>query len=75
MSWIDYGLGGLRSETLDLLDAVDDLSDLYRGLLGGASCSDSSRQALLRHWDRLSLAETGEFLAGLGGPGGTRRAP
>ena len=76
MSWIDFGLGGLQSRTLDLLaDAIDDLSDLYhelaqrRELFGFAAT-----ERFFEIGTPASLAETGEFLASLRGPGDTRRA-
>jgi NDP-sugar pyrophosphorylase family protein len=71
MSWIDYGLGGLRSEALDLLpDKADDLADLYhelaeRGELFGFEASER----FFEIGTPVSLAETGEFLSGLRGAG------
>ena len=77
MSWIDYGSGGLRSDALDLLaDAVDDLSDLYHELARrGELFGFVATKRFFEIGTPVSLAETGEFLAGLGGPEGTRRAP
>lgn len=75
MSWIDFGLGGLRADTLELVaDPVDDLADLYhdlaeRGELFGFAASER----FFEIGTPASLAETGEFLAGIVGRGETRR--
>lgn len=65
MSWIDYGLGGLRSETLDLLpDTADDLADLYHELAGrGELFGFEATERFFEIGTPASLAETGEFLA------------
>ncbi len=71
MEWIDYGLGGLRQEALDLVgDEVGDLADLYhvlsrRGELFGFAVS----KRFYEIGTPETLAETGEFLAGLSGEG------
>jgi NDP-sugar pyrophosphorylase family protein len=76
MSWIDFGLGGLQSWTLDLLaDAIDDLSDLYHELARRRELFGFvATERFFEIGTPASLAETGEFLAGLRGPEGTRRA-
>ena len=75
MSWIDYGLGGLRSQTLDLLpDTADDLADLYHELAGrGELFGFEATERFFEIGTPESLAETGEFLAALPRPDGTRQ--
>jgi N-acetyl-alpha-D-muramate 1-phosphate uridylyltransferase len=68
MSWIDYGLGGLRAEALDRLpEAADDLSDLYHVLAGrGELFGFAATERFFEIGTPASLAEAGEFLASLG---------
>ena len=75
MSWIDFGLGGLRSQTLDLLPCTaDDLADLYHELAGrGELFGFEATERFFEIGTPESLAETGEFLAALPCPDGTRR--
>ena len=75
MSWIDYGLGGLRSQSLDLLpDTADDLADLYHELAGrGELFGFEANERFFEIGTPESLAETGEFLAALPRPDGTRQ--
>jgi NDP-sugar pyrophosphorylase family protein len=75
MSWIDFGLGGLRSVTLDLLpDTADDLADLYHELAArGELFGFEATERFFEIGTPASLAETGEFLAGLRWPDGTRQ--
>jgi len=75
MSWIDFGLGGLRSETLDLLpDTADDLSDLYHELAArGELFGYEASERFFEIGTPASLAETSEFLARLRGADGARR--
>ena len=75
MSWIDYGLGGLRSQTLDLLpDTAGDLADLYHELAErGELFGFEATQRFFEIGTPASLAETGEFLAGLPSSEGSRR--
>jgi len=67
MEWIDYGLGGLRSEALGYVGAeVDDLDDLYtalsrRGELFGFPVVERFYEI----GTPAALAETATFLAGL----------
>ncbi len=67
MEWIDYGLGGLCREALDLVgEDVEDLSDLYhllsrRGELFGFPVTERFYEIGTPD----ALAETGEFLAGV----------
>jgi NDP-sugar pyrophosphorylase family protein len=70
MDWIDYGLGGLRSQTLDLLpDTADDLADLYHELAGrGELFGYEATERFFEIGTPASLAEAGEFLAGLSDP-------
>jgi NDP-sugar pyrophosphorylase family protein len=67
MRWIDYGLGGLRSQALSLLpDAANDLSDLYHELAGrGELFGFEATERFFEIGTPASLAETGEFLASL----------
>jgi NDP-sugar pyrophosphorylase family protein len=69
MSWIDYGLGGLRSETLGRLgDATDDLSDLYHELAWrGELFGFEATERFFEIGTPSALAETGKFLAGRAG--------
>jgi MurNAc alpha-1-phosphate uridylyltransferase len=75
MSWIDFGLGGLCAQTLELLpDTADDLSDLYHELAErGELFGFAATERFFEIGTPASLAETGEFLARLARPGGTRR--
>jgi NDP-sugar pyrophosphorylase family protein len=65
MDWIDYGLGGLRTEALDLVDStVDDMADLYnvlsrRGELFGVAATERFYEI----GTPQALAETSRFLA------------
>jgi N-acetyl-alpha-D-muramate 1-phosphate uridylyltransferase len=67
MEWIDYGLGGLRMEALDVVrEDVDDLSDLYhalsrRGELRGFAATERFYEIGTPD----ALAETASFLGGL----------
>jgi NDP-sugar pyrophosphorylase family protein len=65
MSWIDFGLGGLRSEALGLLgDTTNDLSDLYHELAGrGELFGYEATERFFEIGTPASLAETAEFLA------------
>ena len=67
MSWIDYGLGGLRADALELLpDTTDDLADLYQKLAAGRELFGfAATQRFFEIGTPASLVETGEFLAGL----------
>jgi NDP-sugar pyrophosphorylase family protein len=75
MRWIDYGLGGLRSQMLDLLpETADDLSDLYHELAGrGELFGFEATERFFEIGTPASLAETGEFLAALRLPDRTRQ--
>jgi NDP-sugar pyrophosphorylase family protein len=75
MRWIDYGLGGLRSQALDLLpDTADDLADLYHELAGrGELFGFEATERFFEIGTPAALAETGEFLARLPDPDRTRR--
>ena len=82
MSWIDYGLGGLRADTLGLLpDSADDLAELYHALAArGELFGFAATERFFEIGTPASLAETSEFLAGLaglggGGGGGDQRRP
>jgi N-acetyl-alpha-D-muramate 1-phosphate uridylyltransferase len=74
MSWIDYGLGGLLADTLDLLpDTSDDLADLYHELARrGELFGFEATERFFEIGTPESLAEAGEFLAALPGPDKTR---
>lgn len=74
MSWIDFGLGGLRARTLDLLpDTVDDLSDLYHELSArGELFGFAATERFFEIGTPASLAQTDEFLARLARSGETR---
>jgi MurNAc alpha-1-phosphate uridylyltransferase len=65
MSWIDYGLGGLRAEALDRLDdEVDDLADLYHALARrGELFGFAATQRFYEIGTPESLAEAAAFLA------------
>ncbi len=67
MHWIDFGLGALRSDALDLLPVTaDDLSDLYHELARrGELFGFAATERFFEIGTPASLAETGEFLAGL----------
>ncbi len=67
MNWIDYGLGGLRSQTLELLpDAADDLADLYHELARrGELFGFEATKRFFEIGTPASLAEAGKFLASL----------
>ena len=68
MHWIDYGLGGLRAEALELLASeAEDLADLYRALsvrdeLHGYEASERFYEI----GTPQSLAEADRFLAAAG---------
>lgn len=65
MRWIDYGLGGLRAEALDLVaPEVDDLADLYHELsLRGQLHGYEARERFYEIGTPESLAEADRFLA------------
>lgn len=65
MNWIDYGLGGLRSQTLELLpDTADDLADLYHELAShGQLFGFEATERFFEIGTPASLAEADEFLA------------
>jgi len=67
MSWIDFGLGGLSPQALDLLPpTVEDLSDLYHELAAqGELFGFEATERFFEIGTPASLAETGEFLAAL----------
>jgi N-acetyl-alpha-D-muramate 1-phosphate uridylyltransferase len=75
MSWIDYGLGGLHSQMLDLLpDSSDDLADLYHELAKrGELFGFQATERFFEIGTPASLAEAAEFLAGLSRSEGSRR--
>jgi NDP-sugar pyrophosphorylase family protein len=64
MHWIDYGLGGLRQATLDLLPAdATDLADLYHLLAGeGWLCGFEAHERFYEIGTPEALAETDAFL-------------
>jgi MurNAc alpha-1-phosphate uridylyltransferase len=68
MSWIDYGLGGLRAETIDLLPAdADDLADLYHELARrGELFGFAATERFYEIGTHDALAETDAFLAAHG---------
>ncbi len=70
MSWIDFGLGGLRAQTLELLpDTSDDLADLYHELARrGELFGFEATERFFEIGTPESLAETGAFLAALPRP-------
>lgn len=67
MEWIDYGLGGLRREALDVVgEDVDDLSDLYHALSRrGELCGFAATRRFYEIGTPEALSETASFLAGL----------
>ena len=75
MSWIDFGLGGLRSQTLDLLpDTANDLADLYHELAGRRELFGfEANERFFEIGTPAALAETSAFLAALPCPDGTRQ--
>jgi NDP-sugar pyrophosphorylase family protein len=77
MRWIDFGLGGLQADALELLaDTADDLADLYHDLAErGELFGFAATERFFEIGTPASLAETGEFLAGIVGQGETRRVP
>jgi NDP-sugar pyrophosphorylase family protein len=72
MTWIDYGLGGLRNDALNLVSsAVQDLSELYRELSRhGRLFGFAATERFYEIGTAQSLEETGRFLAGCSDPGG-----
>jgi NDP-sugar pyrophosphorylase family protein len=68
MSWIDYGLGGLCAQALDLVAReVDDLADLYHALAGrGDLFGFAATDRFYEIGTPEALAETGAFLAARG---------
>jgi N-acetyl-alpha-D-muramate 1-phosphate uridylyltransferase len=69
MGWIDFGLGGLHRETLDLVGGdVTDLSDLY-GLLAkrGELLGYEATERFYEIGTPDALAEAEEFLSGRSG--------
>jgi NDP-sugar pyrophosphorylase family protein len=77
MSWIDFGLGGLRAQALDRLsETADDLSDLYHQLARrGELFGFEATERFFEIGTPASLAETSDFLVGLRlrGADGTRQ--
>lgn len=65
MTWIDYGLGGLRADALGLVaPAVPDLSDLYRELSCRAQLFGYAvEERFYEIGTPEALAETGAFLS------------
>jgi NDP-sugar pyrophosphorylase family protein len=65
MDWIDYGLGGLRAEAMQLLpETADDLADLYHGLARrGELFGFLATERFYEIGTPTSLAEAREFLA------------
>ena len=65
MNWIDYGLGGLCAEALDLIpDDQDDLADLYHELaIRRQLCGFMATERFYEIGSPASLAETAAFLA------------
>ena len=65
MNWIDYGLGGLRGDALDLIaDDQDDLADLYHELaVRGQLFGFAATERFYEIGSPASLAETAAFLA------------
>ena len=63
-------MGALRSDTLDVLpEAADDLADLYHELARrGELFGFAATERFFEIGTPASLAETGEFLAGLRDP-------
>jgi NDP-sugar pyrophosphorylase family protein len=66
MSWIDYGLGALRADVLDLIgDHADDLADLYHELARrGELFGFAATERFYEIGTPEALAETSVFLAG-----------
>ncbi len=64
MRWIDYGLGGLRAEAVDLIGTdTADLSDLYRELATRSELFGfSATERFYEIGTPASLAETSAFL-------------
>jgi NDP-sugar pyrophosphorylase family protein len=67
MRWIDYGLGGLRQEALDLCPpGTRDLCDLYRGLAEeGLLCGFEATERFYEIGTPEALADTDAFLRDL----------
>jgi NDP-sugar pyrophosphorylase family protein len=65
MHWIDYGLGGLRAEALDVMPAeVDDLADLYHELAGRRELFGyAAAERFFEIGTPAALAEADAFLA------------
>lgn len=66
MSWIDYGLGGLTLETLDLMDAdVTELADLYNRLaIHGQLFGFAATERFYEIGTPAALAETSLVISG-----------
>ena len=63
MRWIDYGLGGLTQEAVDLLPEERDLSELYRALAAeGRLCGYEATERFYEIGTPEALAETDAFL-------------
>jgi N-acetyl-alpha-D-muramate 1-phosphate uridylyltransferase len=67
MEWIDYGLGGLLAEALEVVgEDVDDLSDLYHALSRAGELSGyAATERFYEIGTPEALSETEAFLAGL----------
>jgi N-acetyl-alpha-D-muramate 1-phosphate uridylyltransferase len=66
MRWIDYGLGALRADALDL--PGDDLSDVYRALAErGELAGYEATERFYEIGTPDSLAETSAFLSASSG--------
>jgi NDP-sugar pyrophosphorylase family protein len=65
MRWIDYGLGGLKTEALDRVPASErDLSSLYKRLAElGELCGYEAHERFYEIGRPESLAETDAFLS------------
>ena len=63
MDWIDYGLGGLRAETLTLVQESDNLCDLYHELARrGELVGFAANQRFYEIGTPEALRETNAFL-------------
>jgi N-acetyl-alpha-D-muramate 1-phosphate uridylyltransferase len=67
MEWIDYGLGGLRREALDVVgEDVEDLSDLYHALsCRGELCGFAATERFYEIGTPDALSEAASFLGAL----------
>jgi NDP-sugar pyrophosphorylase family protein len=67
MQWIDYGLGGLHVEALEVVgEGVDDLADLYHALsCEGELCGFAATERFYEIGTPQALSDTETFLAGL----------